>query len=85
MNRRWIPWIVGAVGGAVLIATLVLMTLNSSLSKDPFTAVFLVVIACYLAVSAVLCTRLPGNPIGGLLLTVGAGILFSGFCAEYAT
>lgn len=85
MTRRWILWIVGAVGGVVLIATLVLMTLNSTLSRDPFTAVFLVVIACYLAVSAVLCTRLPSNPIGWLLLTVGAGILFSGFCAEYAT
>jgi len=85
VNRRWVPWIVGAVGGVVLTATLVLMTLNSTLSKDPFTAVFLVVIASYLAVSAVLCTRLPSNPIGWLLLTVGGGILFSGFCAEYAT
>jgi hypothetical protein len=85
VSRRSIPWIVGAVGGVVLTATLVLMTLNSTLSKDPFTAVFLVVIASYLAVSAVLCTRLPSNPIGWLLLTVGGGILFSGFCAEYAT
>ena len=85
MNRRWILWIVGAVGGLVLLTTLVLMTLNSTLSRDPFTAVFLVVIGCYLAVSAVLCTRLPSNPIGWLLLTVGFGILFSGFCAEYAT
>src|SRR4029079_2376004 len=85
VNRRWVPWLIGGVGGVILATTVVLMVLNSTLSKDPFTLVFLLVIACYLGVSAVLCARLPNNPIGWLLLSVGFGILASGFCAEYAT
>jgi signal transduction histidine kinase len=84
VTRRWLAWAIGGVGASILAATVALMLRNGTISKDPFTLVFLLVIACYLGVSAIIVSRLPRNPIGWLLLAVGGGILISGFCAEYA-
>jgi signal transduction histidine kinase len=85
MRRRALPWVIGIVASLLLVGVMSLMVRNSTLSNDPFTGVFLAVIACYLTVSVILCTRLPSNPIGWLLLLVGFGILISGVGAEYAT
>jgi len=77
----WAGWILAAV---VLAVTLVLAAANHTFSEDPSTALFVLLMATYASVGAILAIRLPSNPIGWLFLTVGVGVLLGGFGSEYA-
>ena len=48
MSRRWIPWLVGILGGCVFAGAIALGTRNASISRDPFILVFLLVVVSYL-------------------------------------
>ncbi|HEV8564726.1 MAG TPA: sensor histidine kinase [Actinomycetota bacterium] len=83
---------VRSIARAIVVAIVVLTVLalglslkNGTFSRDPFTILSVAMLASYAAVGAFVATRLPGNPIGWLLLLVGFGVLLGGFASEYAT
>ena len=84
MIRRAV-WIGGITVGAILLSTaLLLATLNGTFSRDPSTILSVVMVGTYVAVGALLASRVPQNPIGWLFLVVGIGVLLGGAASEYA-
>ena len=82
--RRW-AWVIWALTIGLLAATLALAVRNGSLSEDPaFTALVLTMMVGYASIGALVASRLPGSPIGWLLLTTGVGFLFTIGVSEYA-
>jgi len=80
---RW-PWVVWAVVVAGLIPTMLLSVRAGSLSEDPyFIPIAVMLILGYATVGAVVLSRSRNNPIGWLLLTVGALFVLVGLSDEY--
>jgi signal transduction histidine kinase len=77
--------VIWALTIGLLAATLVLAIRNGSLSADPaFTALVLTMMMGYASIGALVASRLPGSPIGWLLLTTGVGFLVTIGVSEYA-
>ncbi|MET1010972.1 MAG: hypothetical protein ABWY83_01205, partial [Actinomycetota bacterium] len=83
MTRRW-PWALWGLTVLLIVATFRLAALNDSFSEDPFfLIVAIVMIVGYTTLGAVIATRTDRNPIGWLLMLIGAGFLLGGFTDEY--
>ncbi len=82
---RRLPWVIWGLAVVLLAATAALGVRNGSLSEDPiFTATVIVMMVGYVSVGAFVSSRVPGNPIGWLLLATGTGFLISIATSEYA-
>jgi signal transduction histidine kinase len=83
MTRRW-PWAVWALTVVLTVITLRLSAINNSFSEDPFfLSVAIVMVIGYTTIGALIASRTEGNPIGWLLMLIGAGFLLGGFTDEY--
>jgi signal transduction histidine kinase len=70
----------------LLVVILVLTVRNGSFSADAiFIGVAVVMMLGYVSVGALVASRLPGNPIGWLLMTTGVVFLLSAGLEEYVT
>ena len=68
----------------VLIVTFSLSASSDSFSEDPFfLSVAIVMILGYTTLGALIASRTERNPIGWLLMMIGAGFLLGGFTDEY--
>ena len=86
MTQRRLPWIVWTVAVVMLPVALYLTVRNGSFIDDWFfisTAVVMMI--GYVTVGALVASRVPGNPIGWLLMTTGVAFLSAAFVDEYAT
>ena len=80
------PWIVLGLTIVLLGATLTLSVLNDSLSSDAyFIAIAILMMLGYVSVGTFVASRLPGNPLGWLLMTTGVAFLVAAGAEEYAT
>jgi signal transduction histidine kinase len=83
MTRRW-PWVLWGLTVLLIVGTFRLAALNDSFSEDPFfLSVAIVMIVGYTTLGALIATRTERNPIGWLLMLIGAGFLLGGFTDEY--
>ena len=83
MRRRW-PWIVWALTVILTVITFRISSITNSFSEDPFfLSVAIVMILGYMTIGALIASRTEGNPIGWLLMLIGAGFLLGGFTDEY--
>ena len=83
MTRRW-PWALWGLTVLLIVGTFRLAALNDSFSEDPFfLSVAIVMIVGYTTLGALIATRTDRNPIGWLLMLIGAGFLLGGFTDEY--
>ena len=83
-RARW-PWILWAVGLALLGVTLALALRNGSFGADPFfIPLAIAMMLGYDTVGAVVASRSPGNPIGWLMIWIGLTFILNGLLAEYA-
>ena len=83
MTRRW-PWVVWALTVLLMAITFWLSAITNSFSEDPFfLSVAIVMIFGYMTIGALIASRTERNPIGWLLMLIGAGFLLGGFTDEY--
>ena len=83
MTRRW-PWLLWALTIVLMIVTFSLSASSDSFSEDPFfLSVAIVMILGYTTLGALIASRTERNPIGWLLMMIGAGFLLGGFTDEY--
>jgi signal transduction histidine kinase len=83
-ERTTWPWAVWAAVVVGLVPTMVLSVRNRSFDEDPFfIPIAVMMILGYSTVGAILSSRTRGNPIGWLLLAVGALFLLTGLSDEY--
>jgi signal transduction histidine kinase len=74
-----------AVVMTVLVATVGLSIANGGISEDAwFVPLAVMMIIGYSTVGAIVASRNPGNPIGWLMMGVGAVFVIGGFFEEYA-
>ena len=83
MRHRW-PWVVWGLTIGLAAVTFWLSVTTNSFSEDPFfLSVAIVMILGYSTLGALIASRTEGNPIGWLLMLIGAGFLLGGFTDEY--
>ena len=83
-ERATWPWVVWAAVVVGLVPTMVLSARNRSFEEDPlFIPIAVMMILGYTTVGAILSARTRRNPIGWLLLAVGALFLLTGLSDEY--
>jgi signal transduction histidine kinase len=79
------PWVGWALVMVALAATVTLYAANRGANEDPwFVPLAVTMILSYSTVGAIVASRNPRNPIGWLMLGVGAVFVVVGFCDEYA-
>jgi signal transduction histidine kinase len=84
-GTRRLPWAIWGFAVVLLGLSAWLGVRNGTLSEDPiFTSIVIVMMIGYVTVGAFVTSRVPGNPIGWLLLATGTGFLISVATAEYA-
>ena len=71
-RRRW-PWVVAVA--ALVIAVVANVRVPNALNDPAFTTLFFAIEVSFVAVGALLSVRVPGNPIGPLIL--GSGTLLA--------
>ena len=81
-SMRW-PWFVWGVMLCVLAAALSLSIVNSTF--EVFVVVAVMMMIGYGTVGALVASRVPRNPIGWLMLTIGAGFALVGLSDEVLT
>ena len=82
---RRLSWVVWGLTILLLGAALSLAVRNGSLSEDPlFAALAIVMMVGYVSIGALVASRLPGSPIGWLMLATGTGFLISVSTSDYA-
>jgi signal transduction histidine kinase len=79
---RW-PWLVWGVMLCVLAAALSLSIVNSTF--EAFVVIAVMMMIGYGTVGALVASRVPRNPIGWLMLTIGAGFALVGLSDEVLT
>ncbi|MGZ8805292.1 MAG: hypothetical protein ACXWZG_08345, partial [Microbacterium sp.] len=79
-TRRW-PWVVWALSLCLTAAALALSIANDSF--DGFVAIAVPMMVGYGAVGAFVAARVPGNPLGWLMLMVGVSFGLVGLSDEY--
>src|SRR3972149_292216 len=83
---RRLPWVIWGLTVPLLVVILVLTVRNGSFATDAiFIGVAVVMMLGYVTVGALVASRLPGNPIGWLLMTTGVVFLLSAGLEEYVT
>ncbi len=83
-SRRW-AWVLWVFTIVLLGAALTLAIQNGSLSEDPaFAALAIAMMVGYASIGALVASKLPGSPIGWLLLATGLGFLLSVSTSDYA-
>ena len=84
-GTRRLPWVIWGFAVVLLGVAAGLGVRNGSLSEDPiFTGMAIVMMVGYVTVGAFVASRVPGNPIGWLLMATGTGFLVSVAASEYA-
>ena len=84
-GTRRLPWAIWGFAVVLLGVTAALGVRNASLSEDPiFTGMAIVMMVGYVTVGAFVTSRVPGNPIGWLLMATGTGFLIGVAASEYA-
>ena len=82
---RRLSWVVWGLTILLLGAAHGLAVRNGSLSEDPlFAALAIVMMVGYVSIGALVASRLPGSPIGWLMLATGTGFLISVSTSDYA-
>jgi signal transduction histidine kinase len=85
VRTRRLPWVILGLTFVLLAGTLALGIRNGSLSSDPFfIAIAIVMMLGYVTVGAFVASRVPGNPLGWLLMTTGVAFLLAAGSSEYA-
>ena len=80
-----LPWVILGLTLALLGGTLTLSALNHALTSDAyFIAIAILMMLGYVTVGAFVASRLPGNPLGWLLMTTGFAFLLAAGAEEYA-
>ncbi len=77
---RW-PWAVWALMLCLVVAALSLSIVNDTF--DTFVAIAVPMMIGYGTIGAFVATRVQGNPLGWLMLTVGVSFGLIGFSSEY--
>ena len=78
---RRLPWVIVGLTVVLLGATLTLSILNDSFASDAyFIAIAVLMMIGYVTVGAFVASRLPGNPLGWLLITTGFAFLLAAAC-----
>lgn len=84
-SRLRSPWVAWALVMAALAATLLLYDANRGVGEEAlFIPLAVTMILSYSTVGAIVASRNPRNPIGWLMLGIGAVFAIGGFCDEYA-
>src|SRR5262245_17413020 len=82
---RRLSWVIWGSTILFLAAALTLAVRTSSLSEDPlFAALAITMMVGYVSIGAFVASRLPGSPIGWLMLATGTGFLISVSSSDYA-
>ncbi|HEX7247833.1 MAG TPA: hypothetical protein VF351_07005, partial [Actinomycetota bacterium] len=81
-SLRW-PWLVWGVMLCVLAAAFSLSIVNSTF--EVFVVIAVMMMIGYGTVGALVASRVPRNPIGWLMLTIGAGFALVGLSDEVLT
>jgi signal transduction histidine kinase len=82
-GRRVFPWVLYASMLGLLALTLTFTVLNGSF--EGFIVVAVLMMIGYGTVGALLASRVPGNPLGWLMIAIGLGSVLGGFTAEMLT
>ncbi len=81
--RRRLPW---AIYGLMLVLLAITATVTAwNDSFEAFVAIAILMMLGYGTVGAVVASRIPGNPLGWLMLTIGLGFALVGLTSELVT
>ena len=81
--RRRLPWVIYGLMLVLLAITAVLTVENDSF--EAFVAIAILMMLGYGTVGALLASRIPGNPLGWLMLAIGLGFVLVGLTSELVT
>ncbi|HUF59999.1 MAG TPA: histidine kinase [Actinomycetota bacterium] len=81
--RRRVPW---AIYGLMLVLLAITATVTAwNDSFEAFVAIAILMMLGYGTVGAVVASRIPGNPLGWLMLTIALGFVLVGLTSELVT
>jgi signal transduction histidine kinase len=81
--RRRLPWVIYGLMLVLLAITLTLTVLNDSF--ETFVAIAILMMLGYGTVGALVASRVRGNPLGWLMLSIGLGFVLVGLTSELVT
>jgi signal transduction histidine kinase len=81
--RRRVPWAIYGLMLVLLAITATLTVWNDSF--EAFVAIAILMMLGYGTVGALVASRIPGNPLGWLMLTIGLGFVLVGLTSELVT
>jgi signal transduction histidine kinase len=81
--RRRLPWVIYGLMLVLLTITLTLTVLNDSF--ETFVAIAILMMLGYGTVGALVASRVRGNPLGWLMLSIGLGFVLVGLTSELVT
>lgn len=81
--KRRLPWVVYGLMLVLLAITATLTVWNNSF--EAFVAIAILMMLGYGTVGALVASRIPGNPLGWLMLTIGLGFVLVGLTSELVT
>jgi signal transduction histidine kinase len=81
--KRRLPWVIYGLMLVLLAITATLTVWNDSF--EAFVAIAILMMLGYGTVGALVASRIPGNPLGWLMLTIGLGFVLVGLTSELVT
>ena len=81
--RRRLPWVIYGLMLVLLAATIALTAANDSF--ETFVALAILMMLGYGTVGALVASRVRGNPLGWLMLSIGLGFVLVGLTSELVT
>ena len=82
-RRRRLPWAIYGLMLVLLALTATVTAWNDSF--EAFVAIAILMMLGYGTVGALVASRIPGNPLGWLMLTIGLGFVLVGLTSELVT